>query len=349
MSTTVMMEHITDRYFSQLRKLHDYIQQALQKTYPGASGWTYTYELGFNVTPESVDVWRVFVKAHPHFQPFANKGWDLYQLVDDIIPTRAKGKYVFNAATSGRSSPVDDRDAAVNQESQLSASESQSFPESQLFDATSQSSGVLQPFSDWSQSNYGSQIPDSPDPFNDNMSPLDQLASLATSQLSAPTAASQPLCSAPSTPIVPRTPRIQSPPPIAPPQLGGRSVPTVTPSMAIKRAVSDETDMPWGNKRTRTTGPDAIMFLGRGVMDIGGALRECFGTKSSGLSPTKKVLRARSLAVEDEENGYISTDTRLRLSLLFGRDVASADAYVAENNSFSRADLARILLPESLF
>ncbi|KAJ6496156.1 hypothetical protein C8R45DRAFT_1131996 [Mycena sanguinolenta] len=351
-----------------LRKLRDYIQQALQKTYPGASGWTYTHELGFNVTPQSIDAWRVFTKAHTHFRPFSNKGWDLYQLVDDIVPTRAKGKYVFNAARSSRSRtvgelemPVDMTQLSVGEsqvstdESQVFANESQLFSQSQLSDAASQSSGVSQPFSDWSQSNYGSQFPDSHDAFDGDMSPLDLL--------SAPPVVSQPslpvfpvpsqYSSPPSTPLVPQTPRIQTLPLLAPAQLGGRSVlpgaQTVTPAAALKRAASDETDMPWSNKRTRTTGPDAIMFLGRGVMDIGGALRECFGTKSSGLSPTKKVSRARSLAVQDEQSGFISTDARLRLSLLFARDVASADAYVAENNSYSRSDLAKILVPDALF
>ncbi|KAJ6447984.1 hypothetical protein C8R45DRAFT_1134634 [Mycena sanguinolenta] len=338
-----------------LRKLRDYIQQALQKTYPGASGWTYTHELGFNVTPQSMDAWHVytrhvFTKAHTHFRPFANKGWDLYQLVNDIVHTRAKGKYVFNAARSSRSRTVGELDMPVDM-TQLSVGESQV------------SADESQPFPDWSQSNYGSQFPDSHDTFDGDMSPLDQLASLATSQLSAPPVASQPsplvlpvpsqYSSTPSTPLVPQTPRIQTLPLLAPAQLGGRSVlpgaQTVTPAAALKLAASDKTDTPWSNKRTRTTGPDAIMFLGRGVMDIGGALRECFGTKSSGLSPTKKVSQARSLAVQDEQSGFISIDARLRLSLLFARDVASADAYVAENNSFSRSDLAKILVPDALF
>ncbi|KAJ6496271.1 hypothetical protein C8R45DRAFT_1132325 [Mycena sanguinolenta] len=371
-----MMEHATDRCSSQLHKLRDYIQQALQKTYPGASGWTYTHELGFNVTPQSIDAWRLFTKAHTHFRPFSNKGWDLYQLVDDIVPTRAKGKYVFNAARSSRSQTVGELDMPVDMtqlsvgesqvstdESQVFANESQLFSQSQLSDAASQSSGVSQPFSDWSQSNYGSQFPDSHDAFDGDMWPLDQLASLATSQLSAPPVTSQPsppvfpvpsqYSLPPSTPLVLQTPRIQTLLLLAPAQLGGQSVlpgaQTVTPAAALKCAASDETDTPWSNKRTRTTGPDAIMFLGRGVMDIGGALQECFGTKSSGLFPTKKVSRARSLAVQDEQSGFISTDARLRLSLLFACDVASADAYVAENNSYSRSDLAQILVPDALF
>ena len=91
------------------------------------------------------------------------------------------------------------------------------------------------------------------------------------------------------------------------------------------------------------------MFFGRGVMDIGGALRECFGTKSSGLSPTKKVGQARKLAEEDVKNNDISSEVHLRFSLLFGQDISAADAYIAEGDGYSRADLARILLPDFYF
>ncbi|KAJ6608120.1 hypothetical protein B0H10DRAFT_1816509, partial [Mycena sp. CBHHK59/15] len=77
-----------------LRKLHDYILAALQKTYPGISGWTYTHQDGFSVTEETMPAWRNFANAHRHFKPFANEGWPHFDKVHEILPTRAKGKYV---------------------------------------------------------------------------------------------------------------------------------------------------------------------------------------------------------------------------------------------------------------
>ncbi|KAJ7266950.1 hypothetical protein B0H12DRAFT_1230064 [Mycena haematopus] len=102
-----------------LRKLRDYIQQVLQKTYPGASEWTYTHERGFNVTPESRDAWRAFVK-----------------LVDDIIPARAKDKYVF-VARSKRSRLASELDMSA-ETTQLSMPETQSMTETQLLIRESQ-------------------------------------------------------------------------------------------------------------------------------------------------------------------------------------------------------------------
>ncbi|KAJ7872009.1 hypothetical protein B0H14DRAFT_3567319 [Mycena olivaceomarginata] len=307
------------------RKLHDYIQQALQKTYPGASGWTYTHGLGFNITPETEDAWHVFLRAgNSHFKPFANKGWDLWELVHEILPAQAKGKFVFNAA-SGRASRSQAHEelaepATSTDVTQLSTESL--LIESQLSDTSSQASALSQPISNWSQSNYGrSQSPEQHSNHDDELAGMSGLIQLAS-------AASQ-LSQTPST--TPETPTRPPAPAVAP----------TTPANALKRAASDETDTP--------TGPEAIMFLGRGVMDIGGALRECFGTKSSGLSPTKKLGQARKLAEEDVKNNYISSDVRLRLSLLFGRDISAADAYIAESDGYSRADLARILLPDFFF
>ncbi|KAJ7777911.1 hypothetical protein DFH07DRAFT_950983 [Mycena maculata] len=326
-----------------LRKLHDYIEQALQKNYPGASGWTYTHELGFNVTPESMDAWRTFLKAgNSHFKPFTNKGWDLWEVMHETLPTRAKGKYVFNAASgrSSRSQAHEDLAQSLtqsNNDSQSSETSSQSSAPSQPISNWSQSdygSSQSQPISNWSQSDYGrSQSPGDLDGRTD-MSGLDQLGSAAL-QVSQRTPSTTQPTAPPLAPVVPTAP--------APP------APPATPANVLKRAASDETDGPWSNKHTKTTGPEAIMFLGRGVMDIGGALRECFGNKSSGLSPTKELLQARKLAEEDEKNKYITSDVRLRLSLLFGRDISAADAYIAEGDGFNRTDLARILLPDLFF
>ncbi|KAJ7261001.1 hypothetical protein C8J57DRAFT_1232559 [Mycena rebaudengoi] len=42
------------------------ILQAKQKTYPGASGWTYSDDKGFNVTDDTREAWNNFSKTHPH-------------------------------------------------------------------------------------------------------------------------------------------------------------------------------------------------------------------------------------------------------------------------------------------
>ncbi|KAJ7735523.1 hypothetical protein DFH07DRAFT_967142 [Mycena maculata] len=309
-----------------LRKLHDYIEQALQKNYPGASGWTYTHELGFNVTPESMDAWRTFLKAgNSHFKPFTNKGWDLWEVMHETLPTRAKGKYVFNAASgcSSRSQAHED----------LAQSLTQSNNDSQSSETSSQSSALSQPISNWSQSDYSSS---QSQPIS-NWSQSDYGGSQSPGDLDGPNSIQHPTygsasgsCGTHRNPLRTCTPC---------PSRDTRQCPKA----------SDETDGPWSNKRTKTTGPEAIMFLSRGVMDIVGALRECFGNKSSGLSPTKKLSQARKLAEEDEKNKYITSDVRLRLSLLFGRDISAADAYIAEGDGFNRTDLARILLPNLFF
>ncbi|KAJ7188843.1 hypothetical protein C8R46DRAFT_878223, partial [Mycena filopes] len=77
-----------------LRKLHENITLVKQKQYIGASGWTYTDDGGFNVTDDNRDAWVNFSTAHPHFKPFATSGWIHFTVVDSIIPSRARGRYV---------------------------------------------------------------------------------------------------------------------------------------------------------------------------------------------------------------------------------------------------------------
>ncbi|KAK7035175.1 hypothetical protein R3P38DRAFT_2518712 [Favolaschia claudopus] len=88
----------TFHFHSQVRKLHDFFLQVKQKTYVGASGWKYTDEGGFNVTEETQDDWKVFASAHPHFRPFATSGWPHFRIVNEIVPSRARGRFVFSAA-----------------------------------------------------------------------------------------------------------------------------------------------------------------------------------------------------------------------------------------------------------
>ncbi|KAK7015368.1 hypothetical protein R3P38DRAFT_2543759, partial [Favolaschia claudopus] len=60
-----------------------------------ASGWNYSDELGFNVDDDNREAWGNFVKAHPQFRPFANHGWEHFKTMDEIVPSRARGLYVF--------------------------------------------------------------------------------------------------------------------------------------------------------------------------------------------------------------------------------------------------------------
>ncbi|KAJ7182313.1 hypothetical protein C8R43DRAFT_940469 [Mycena crocata] len=279
---------------SQMRKLHEYILQALQKVYPGASGWTYTHEHGFNVKDEDQDAWNNFAKAHSHFKPFATQGWVHFQKMDEIIPSQARGRYVYNAGASqpdtGASQPADDA----------------SGPDLQSPDNDfTQSSDLSQPFSDeWSQSNYGDSQSQAPD-------------------------ATQP---APS--------RTTAPP-----------VPT-TPASTLKRSPAD-VEVPWSSsKRSRVTGPESILALGRSVEGIGKVIETVLAPPkaSSAISPTKKVATARAMALDDMNNGYILADERTCLHILFGRDTTAADAYISDEDALLRAAIGRELLaPTQMF
>ncbi|KAJ7820372.1 hypothetical protein B0H13DRAFT_1660906, partial [Mycena leptocephala] len=76
------------------KKLHEHFLKIKQGVYVGASGWTYTDEGGFNVADDTRDAWHNFVKAHPHFKNFATHGWAHFQVVNEIVPSRARGRYV---------------------------------------------------------------------------------------------------------------------------------------------------------------------------------------------------------------------------------------------------------------
>ncbi|KAJ7826810.1 hypothetical protein B0H14DRAFT_3722202 [Mycena olivaceomarginata] len=113
------------------------ILQMKQKAYPGASGWTYSDELGFNVTDDNLDAWANFSRAHPIFKPFATCGWAHFKIADEIIPSRARGRFVFSVGSL--------RPADLGLSSQ-----------SQSQDDDDESSQPSQPLTDsWSQSNYG--------------------------------------------------------------------------------------------------------------------------------------------------------------------------------------------------
>ncbi|KAJ6631889.1 hypothetical protein B0H10DRAFT_1937637 [Mycena sp. CBHHK59/15] len=102
-----MAQFLSDDNFQlQARKLHEYILQAKQKWYPGMLGWTYTNELGFNVTDDDLDMWKNFAKAHQHFKPFATCGWIHFKMVDEIISSPAHGCYVFHGRATQPADPA---------------------------------------------------------------------------------------------------------------------------------------------------------------------------------------------------------------------------------------------------
>ncbi|KAJ7762921.1 hypothetical protein B0H16DRAFT_1883827 [Mycena metata] len=277
--------------FKALRKLHGYILQAKQKSYPGASGWTYTDERGFNVTDDDREAWENFVKAHGHFKPFATSGWIHFNTLDEMSPSRARGRYVFNAASAlhadGLSQQSQDDDDA----------------------AQTQGSDISQPISDWSQTNFGDN---SQNDFGDDSQP----------PLSGDAAGGSQATTGPSQTVPLRFPS--------------------TPATAIKRPSSDNVESPWSSKRSRTTGPESIMALGRSVEGIGRVIESVFAPKtSSAMSPTKKVKKARDLALADYRAGYILFDERTRLNILFGRDISAADPYIADEDPSLRAETGR--------
>ncbi|KAJ7841947.1 hypothetical protein B0H13DRAFT_2414039 [Mycena leptocephala] len=261
-----------------MRKLYDQILQAKQKAYPGASGWTYSDNLGFNVTDDTQDAWSNFVKAHPHFKPFATCGWPHFTTVDVIVPLRALGQYIFSPGTA-------DPTIVPSQPSQEPSQPSQGDDDDE---------DSSQPFSDWLQSSFGES--QSSDPTN----------SVPASQSTASRAPA--------------------------------SLHSHTPSTGSKRSAPDDIEPPWSSKHGKTTGPESILALSRSVDGIGKVISTVFALppKSSAMSPTKKVETACKLALEDMRGGYIMSDERTQLNILFGCDTSAADAYISDDDPFLR-------------
>ncbi|KAJ7036751.1 hypothetical protein C8F04DRAFT_464708 [Mycena alexandri] len=280
-----------------LRKLHEYILQVKQKSYPGTSGWTYTDEGGFNVTDDDREAWDNFVKAHPHFKPFATSGWVHFKTVDEMVPSRARGRYIFNAGSVLHA----DHGIGPSEQSQDDDDAGQT-----------QGSDVSQAISNWSQTDFGDN---SQNDFRDDSQPPASDDGARGSQVNTVSS-----------------------------QVAVRRFPA-TPVAAMKRPSFDDVESPWSSKRSRTTGPESIMALGRSVEGIGKVIESVFAPKtSSAMSPTKKVTTARQMALEDFRAGFLLSDERTRLNILFGRDVSAADAYIADEDPLLRAETGRELL-----
>jgi hypothetical protein len=113
----------------------------------------------------------------------------------------------------------------------------------------------------------------------------------------------------------------------------------------VKRAASDELQTPWNSKKGKTSGADALLAIGGSVDRVGNAIRDCFmPQKSSAISPTKQVERARQLAVDDQEAGALTSRERAILNLIFTRDTKAANVYVAEKTLEGCSALAEILI-----
>ncbi|KAG1864538.1 hypothetical protein C8R48DRAFT_798243 [Suillus tomentosus] len=80
--------------------------QALKKAYRSVieikctSGFTWSHEHGAGITDRKDDVWACFVKTHPHAKPFMMKGFEHFEIMEQLIPSKAKGLHVFRPTTS---------------------------------------------------------------------------------------------------------------------------------------------------------------------------------------------------------------------------------------------------------
>ncbi|KAJ7719817.1 hypothetical protein B0H16DRAFT_1605662 [Mycena metata] len=322
-----------------MKKIHDTLVLVLAKHYPGASGWTYNQEKGFSVTADSHAEWNTFIKQHGVFRPFATQGWDIFDNVKDILPTRARGVHVFNAAIPPATPSQAFDDASQSQQLHLPGDDND-------FDDPPSPSQLLnpsqsQPFSDyWSQtqsqlsqliSNWSQTLSQPSQPVGDwsHLAPPPQ-----------PCLPARPLGPVPTTPDTVATPSTAARPAVPLPAVALR-----TASGGVKRAASDEFQTPWAAKRGKTSGADALLAISGSVDRVGDAMRDCFmPQKSSALSPTKQIERARKLAIEDQEIGMLTSRERVTLNLIFTRDSTVADAYVAETTSEGRSALAEVLI-----
>ncbi|KAJ7814663.1 hypothetical protein B0H14DRAFT_3747050 [Mycena olivaceomarginata] len=326
-----------------MKKIHDVLVLVIQKRYPGASGWTYDQQAGFSVCDDNREAWKEFSKQHTVFKPFANKGWELFDNVKDILPTRARAMHVFNPAIASATQSQDSDGGP-----QLHLSESYDFPEpSQILDnlqsqsfagywsqtqsqpLTDWSQTQSQPLTDWSQTQSQlltdwSQTQSQPltnwsqVPFGagDSTQPI-TLTPLTTSNTHMPTPV--PDAQGPAHTLIPATltNAVKATAPPAPTALG-------TPSGGMKRSASDKFQTPWTAKRGKTTGADALLSIGGSVDRVGNAIHDCFmPQKSSAVSPTKQLERARQMALNDQEASNLMSQECAMLNLISTRDTKS--------------------------
>ncbi|KAJ6599539.1 hypothetical protein B0H10DRAFT_1959061 [Mycena sp. CBHHK59/15] len=146
-----------------------------------------------------------------------------------------------------------------------------------------------QPFTDWSQTQFGLLQPagglTQPVTSTPTHMPMPPLVPAVPGLAHAPIPVALSGCVKPMAPLAPTVPAA----------LG-------TLSGGVKHAASDKFQMPWTAKKGKTSGADALLAIGGSVDRVGNTIRDCFiPQKSSAVSPTKRVERARQIAVDDQE------------------------------------------------
>ncbi|KAG2355311.1 hypothetical protein BDR07DRAFT_1381594 [Suillus spraguei] len=66
---------------------------------------------GAGITDRKDDVWACFTKAHPHAKPFMMKGFDYFETMEQLMPTKSKGSHIHRGtkatATTSNTTPLD--------------------------------------------------------------------------------------------------------------------------------------------------------------------------------------------------------------------------------------------------
>ncbi|KAG2338160.1 hypothetical protein BDR05DRAFT_894115, partial [Suillus weaverae] len=74
---------------------------ALKKAYQSVveikctSGFTWSNEHGAGIADRKDDVWAWFTKTHPHAKPFMMKGFEHFEIMEQLMPSKSKGSHVF--------------------------------------------------------------------------------------------------------------------------------------------------------------------------------------------------------------------------------------------------------------
>ncbi|KAG2746673.1 hypothetical protein P692DRAFT_201654651, partial [Suillus brevipes Sb2] len=73
---------------------------ALKKAYQSVieikctSGFTWSDEHGAGISDRKDDVWARFTKSHPHAKPFMTKGFEHFEIMQQLMPGKSKGSHV---------------------------------------------------------------------------------------------------------------------------------------------------------------------------------------------------------------------------------------------------------------
>ncbi|KAJ3715898.1 hypothetical protein DFJ43DRAFT_1141964 [Lentinula guzmanii] len=84
-----------------IKSIFEAILAVKQKKFVGASGWNYDDETGFGVTESNIDEWNDFVRTHTIFKPFATKGWEFFDEVQEILPATTRGNSIHSPSILG--------------------------------------------------------------------------------------------------------------------------------------------------------------------------------------------------------------------------------------------------------